>query len=149
MVAVFTHLQRQYIKLFSGIRFSAKTCGACILSRAKTGKYSWQIISLLVLCQGVLTGIKSLFFLIFFFFKLFSGLLPQNLQNLARGHRAFTEENVHRIVVGSGKSPPLPIPGEGSLTGKGALTRTNSSGMIFRVFLAWAFCCHIWLLHDL
>ena len=36
-----------------GINFCANTCGACIRTRANTGKYSWQIIYVLVLRQGL------------------------------------------------------------------------------------------------
>ena len=60
---------REYRKIFSrnhfphisqileGIHFSAlsaNTCRACIRTRASTGKNSWQIIYVLVSCQGVM-----------------------------------------------------------------------------------------------
>ena len=42
-----------YIFFFLGINFGANTCGACICTQANTGKYSWQIVCVLVLCQGI------------------------------------------------------------------------------------------------
>ena len=60
----FSH-SREYRKIFlrehfphisqilEGIHLGANTCRACIRTRASTGNNSWQIIYVLVSCQGV------------------------------------------------------------------------------------------------
>ena len=50
--------QRKYVlhisQILEGNYFGAYTCRACIRTRANAEKYSWGIICVLVLCQGVL-----------------------------------------------------------------------------------------------
>ena len=38
-------------QILEGIHFGAKTCRTCIRTRANTGKYSWRMIYVLVLCH--------------------------------------------------------------------------------------------------
>ena len=66
MRGLYSH-SREYRKIFlrshflhisqnlEGNYFGAYTCRACIRTRANTGKYSWGIIYVLVLCQGVVS----------------------------------------------------------------------------------------------
>ena len=57
MRGLYSH-SREYRKINSyileRIQFRANTCRACIRTRANTGKDSWQIIYVLVSCQGAI-----------------------------------------------------------------------------------------------
>ena len=63
---------------FWGINFGANTRGACIRTRANTGKYSWQIIYVLVSCQGVIRYCDGNSLLRWQFGFCFSGIMAAN-----------------------------------------------------------------------